>query len=229
MMAKSRDESSDERAPLLATGEPSYTMPSEPTSEVAAKSSWLHLSRKRSIAIAVLAIFVSSIVISVVFPIMVLRDKKVRMTIPSNHKTLHNHWFRSQLTLTSSKEDHGPPGPIVSLTYTRYEGIRHSNGVNAFLGMRYAAPPLGDLRWRAPVEPKRTADIEKADQFGPICLRAGGSALHPGQDEDCLFVNLWAPANATEKSKLPVWVFIGGGGECPDLIPINLYSEISSC
>ncbi|CCC04969.1 unnamed protein product [Sordaria macrospora k-hell] len=78
--------------------------------------------------------------------------------------------------------------------------------------MRYAAPPLGDLRWRAPVEPKRTDTVEKANQFGPICLRAGAGAPFPGQDEDCLYVNVWAPANATEKSKLPVWVFIGGGG-----------------
>lgn len=102
---------------------------------------------------------------------------------------------------------------MVNLTYTSYEGIRLSNGVNAFLGMRYATPPLGDLRWRAPVKPRRTNTVERADQFGPICLRAGVSAPPPGQSEDCLFVNVWAPANVTEKSKLPVWVFIGGGGQ----------------
>ena len=51
---------------------------------------------------------------------------------------------------------------LVNLTYTTYEGLRLSNGVNAFLGMRYAAPPLGDLRWRAPVEPERTEAIESA-------------------------------------------------------------------
>jgi len=44
---------------------------------------------------------------------------------------------------------------IIDLNYTTYEGLRLSNGVNAFLGMRYAAPPLGNLRWRAPVEPER--------------------------------------------------------------------------
>lgn len=41
----------------------------------------------------------------------------------------------------------------VELNYTTYEGLRWSNGVNSFLGMRYATPPLGHLRWRAPVEP----------------------------------------------------------------------------
>jgi carboxylesterase type B len=44
----------------------------------------------------------------------------------------------------------------VNLNYTTYEGLRWPNGVNAFLGVRYAAPPVGHLRWRAPVEPMRT-------------------------------------------------------------------------
>ena len=44
----------------------------------------------------------------------------------------------------------------VGLNYTTYEGLRLSNGVNSFRGMRYAAPPLGNLRWRAPVEPDPT-------------------------------------------------------------------------
>ena len=50
-------------------------------------------------------------------------------------------------------------------------------------------------------------------QFPPICL--GINAGYPvyGQDEDCLFANVWAPSKATPNSKLPVWVFIGGGGE----------------
>lgn len=45
----------------------------------------------------------------------------------------------------------------VNLNYTTYEGLRLSNGVNSFRGMRYAAPPLGNLRWRAPVEPDPTS------------------------------------------------------------------------
>jgi carboxylesterase type B len=44
----------------------------------------------------------------------------------------------------------------VELNYTTYEGLCLSNGVNSFRGMRYAAPPLGNLRWRAPVEPGPT-------------------------------------------------------------------------
>lgn len=52
----------------------------------------------------------------------------------------------------------------VDLNYTTYEGLRWSNGVNSFLGVRYAAPPLRDLRWRAPVEPphSQAGTVEEA-------------------------------------------------------------------
>ncbi|KAH6854493.1 Alpha/Beta hydrolase protein [Chaetomium sp. MPI-CAGE-AT-0009] len=80
--------------------------------------------------------------------------------------------------------------------------------------MRYAAPPLGNLRWRAPVEPvpAPAGSVEEAMAYGPICLGNGVTYPVQGQSEDCLFVNVWAPTNATERSKLPVWVFIQGGG-----------------
>ncbi|KAK4170113.1 lipase 1 [Cladorrhinum sp. PSN259] len=100
----------------------------------------------------------------------------------------------------------------VNLTYTTYQGTRLTNGVNEFLGMRYAAPPLGDLRWRAPVEPYWSNRTERATKFPPICLGINQRYPADGQSEDCLFVNVWAPANATRQSKLPVWVFIQGGG-----------------
>ncbi|KAK0612995.1 Alpha/Beta hydrolase protein [Bombardia bombarda] len=78
--------------------------------------------------------------------------------------------------------------------------------------MRYAAPPVGNLRWRAPVEPPRTNAVEQATSFGPICLGIGIQLPFNGEDEDCLFVNVWAPSGVTSQSKLPVWVFIQGGG-----------------
>lgn len=104
--------------------------------------------------------------------------------------------------------------PRVDLTYTRYVGTKLHNGVNAFLGMRYAAAPLGDLRWRAPVAPVRVTPvpIEPAVVFRPVCLGNAVTPPYQGEDEDCLFANVWAPSNATVKSKLPVWVFIQGGG-----------------
>ncbi|KAK3936069.1 lipase 1 [Diplogelasinospora grovesii] len=80
--------------------------------------------------------------------------------------------------------------------------------------MRYAAPPVGRLRWRAPEEPslQRTGTVELATSFRPICLCTGSGYPSYGQDEDCLFVNVWAPSDARPGSKLPVWVFIQGGG-----------------
>ncbi|KAI1660245.1 alpha/beta-hydrolase [Daldinia decipiens] len=104
----------------------------------------------------------------------------------------------------------------VNLGYAQYQGslVGRDGGVAEYLGMRYAAPPTGERRWRAPIEPEvDDSGDQAADTFGPICL--GISAPYPNdgaQDEDCLYVNVWAPANATVDSKLPVWLFIQGGG-----------------
>lgn len=49
-------------------------------------------------------------------------------------------------------------GPTVDLNYTTYVGTSRKSGINVFLGMRYAEPPLGELRWRAPIEPSGKID-----------------------------------------------------------------------
>ncbi|KAI8962706.1 alpha/beta-hydrolase [Daldinia sp. FL1419] len=109
-----------------------------------------------------------------------------------------------------------PAAARVNLGYAQYQGslVGSDGGVAQYLGMRYAAPPTGDRRWRAPVEPEvDDSGDQAADAFGPICL--GISVPYPNggaQDEDCLYVNVWAPANATLDSELPVWLFIQGGG-----------------
>ncbi|KUI60885.1 Lipase 2 [Cytospora mali] len=109
---------------------------------------------------------------------------------------------------------HGQKGtnPHVNLGYATYVGTTLDGDINRFLGMRYAAPPVGDLRWRAPTSPPKSTTHQQATEFGPICL--GISATYPSssEDEDCLFVNVWAPKNASTSSKLPVWLFIQGGG-----------------
>ncbi|KAK7745072.1 hypothetical protein SLS53_003307 [Cytospora paraplurivora] len=78
--------------------------------------------------------------------------------------------------------------------------------------MRYAAVPVGDLRWRAPAAPPTSTTWQQAKEFGPICLGISVAYNSSSQDEDCLFVNVWAPKNADATSKLPVWLFIQGGG-----------------
>lgn len=59
-------------------------------------------------------------------------------------------------------------------------------------------------------------------QYPPICLGTDEGYPPDGQDEDCLFVNVWAPSNATSQSKLPVWLFIQGGGELSALCVLSL-------
>ncbi|KKY34725.1 putative acetylcholinesterase precursor [Diaporthe ampelina] len=102
--------------------------------------------------------------------------------------------------------------PQVNLGYATYVGTKLDGGVNRFLGMRYAAPPVGDLRWRAPVAPPTSTTPQSAKAFGPICL--GISVTYPVsyEDEDCLYANVWAPQDANTTSNLPVWLFIQGGG-----------------
>jgi para-nitrobenzyl esterase len=85
--------------------------------------------------------------------------------------------------------------------------------VLAFKGIPYAAPPVGDLRWKAPQPPAKWSGVRSAKDFGPHCVQSGGypdMQFHdPGPSEDCLTLNVWAPANAKH---LPVMVWIYGGG-----------------
>ncbi|KAL3441541.1 Alpha/Beta hydrolase protein [Aspergillus insuetus] len=104
-----------------------------------------------------------------------------------------------------------PISNVVDLGYSKYQGTALPSAVSQFLGMRYAAPPLGDLRWRAPQDPIPVAGVQSANQFPPICVGLGES-VDANKTEDCLFVNVFAPSNATAESKLPVWVYIQGGG-----------------
>ena len=84
------------------------------------------------------------------------------------------------------------------------------------LSIRFAAPPLGDLRWRAPTAPANSQNgTVNATTFGPQCPQAppapSRGVLSPSSSEDCLFLNVYAP-NVDDGSKLPVLVWIHGGG-----------------
>jgi para-nitrobenzyl esterase len=83
--------------------------------------------------------------------------------------------------------------------------------VRIFKGIPYAAPPVGELRWRAPRPPIPWTRVKDATEFGPACPQAP-SKSEPAEamDEDCLTLNVWAPAKET-KSGLPVMVWIHGG------------------
>ena len=87
----------------------------------------------------------------------------------------------------------------------------------AYKGIPYAAPPVGDLRWRPPQPVGRWKHILYARDFGYHCIQSGGYAdmvFHdPGPSEDCLTLNVWAPVAAGKHpAPLPVMVWIYGGG-----------------
>jgi para-nitrobenzyl esterase len=95
-------------------------------------------------------------------------------------------------------------------------GIAGTNiAVRVFRGIPYAAPPVGNLRWREPQPATHWEGVRKADQFGAICtqpaFRGAPSANQPNTSEDCLFLNVWtAAASASERRPVMVWIHPGG-------------------
>ena len=79
-----------------------------------------------------------------------------------------------------------------------------------FKGIPYAAPPVGNLRWRPPQAAPHWSGVREADRFGPICPQPQDRSGQP-MSEDCLSLNVWTPASSAD-ARLPVMVWIHGGG-----------------
>jgi para-nitrobenzyl esterase len=88
-----------------------------------------------------------------------------------------------------------------------------SDGIASFKGLRYAAPPVGELRWRPPRATSAVTGVQAAEQFGNDCMqtRLPWEPSTAEMSEDCLFLNVWTPAQRGS-APLPVMVWIHGGG-----------------
>lgn len=111
-------------------------------------------------------------------------------------------------------------GPIVTVDSGKLQGVAAtgSSPVQVFRGIPYAKPPVGDLRWREPRAAASWDGVRAADRFGARCMQKhmwdDMFFRSPSASEDCLYLNIWTPANLGKaaSAKLPVLVYIYGGG-----------------
>jgi para-nitrobenzyl esterase len=97
-------------------------------------------------------------------------------------------------------------GPV-KVTGGEVVGLR-AGALTTYLGIPFAAPPVGELRWRAPQAVVPWKGVKEARSFSAACAQTAVWITLP-KSEDCLYLNIWAPGNA---NKLPVIVWIHGGG-----------------
>ncbi|HEY1022021.1 MAG TPA: carboxylesterase family protein, partial [Flavisolibacter sp.] len=106
-------------------------------------------------------------------------------------------------------------GLQVKTVHGAVEGVLEKSGVRSFKGIPFAMPPVGELRWKAPQPVQPWKGVLKADKFGPRAMQTpifgDMNFRSDGVSENCLYLNVWAPATKG-KALLPVLVYFYGGG-----------------
>lgn len=103
------------------------------------------------------------------------------------------------------------PAPTVRVTGGQAVGAAKASGVTAYLGLPFAAPPVGSLRWKPPAPVVPWTGVRDATAFSPACMQKT-RAPQEAVSEDCLYLNVWTPPGARAGARLPVVMWIYGGG-----------------
>ena len=119
-------------------------------------------------------------------------------------------WLAGCKPISAPPASEGQKNVMAKLDSGEIAGVA-ADGVEAFLGIPYAAPPVGELRWRAPQPVTPWEGVRQATRYGSDCSQAPNDIekIRTTPREDCLYVNVWRPSTG---EKLPVLVWIHGGG-----------------
>ncbi|THH07976.1 hypothetical protein EW146_g9143 [Bondarzewia mesenterica] len=122
-----------------------------------------------------------------------------------------------------------PSNPEVKLNIGTFRGLATPNGTDRWLGIPYATPPVGDLRFKAPVPISKPFDsVKNALEFGNACPQPITASLGAPIGEDCLYLNVWRPQNTSAHARLPVLVWIHGGVYNTGNYRLNTFGFLSS-
>ena len=141
---------------------------------------------------------------------------------------------RAQETASPAQAQQPQPGlplaPLVQASAGPVQGL-NNHGVYEYLGIPYAQPPVGDLRWQPPQPYSHWSETREATHFGPTCAQIttlGAFAGPPNSNEDCLYLNIFSPKRSgSEKLAVLVWILpcaSVAGTRCTRCTPLSYFS-----